>query len=103
MERDAAAASTEYLAQTRSDIETFIAREQVELCVERGVCEVAPEDGVRYFSFTDPRGGSSDSMVCAVGHLDPADVLVVDVHEGLSRPTYINGWSPKPTRVTANQ
>jgi hypothetical protein len=77
LERDHAAASAEYLAQFRSDIEGFVSREQVEACVERGLCERAPVDGTRYFSFTDPSGGSADSMACAIGHLD-GDMLVVD-------------------------
>jgi hypothetical protein len=77
LERDHAAASAEYLAQFRSDIEGFISREQVECCVERGMRERPPIDGIRYFSFTDPSGGSVDSMVCAIGHMD-GDILVVD-------------------------
>jgi hypothetical protein len=85
LERDHAAASAEYLAQFRSDIETFISREQVEACVESGVCERAPVKGVRYFSFTDPSGGSSDSMVCAVGHMD-GDMLMVDAIRELRSP-----------------
>jgi hypothetical protein len=36
LERDAAAASAEYLAQFRSDLEVFISREAVEACVARG-------------------------------------------------------------------
>jgi hypothetical protein len=81
LERDSAAASAEYLAQFRSDIETFVAREQVEACVEAGVRERPPIKGVGYFSFTDPSGGSSDAMVCTVGHMD-GDMLVVDMlHE----------------------
>jgi hypothetical protein len=85
LERDHAAASTEYLAQFRSDIETFIAREQVDACVEHGVYERAPIKGVRYFSFTDPSGGSSDSMVCAVGHMDD-DMLVIDAIREIRSP-----------------
>lgn len=77
LERDHAAASAEYLAQFRTDIEGFISREQVEACVERGLRERPPVDGTRYFSFTDPSGGSGDSMACAVGHMD-GDMLVVD-------------------------
>jgi hypothetical protein len=77
LERDRAAASAEYLGQFRSDIETFVSREQVESCIEAGVRERAPVKGVSYLSFTDPSGGSSDSMVTAIGHLDD-DMLVVD-------------------------
>jgi hypothetical protein len=81
LERDPAAASAEYLAQFRSDIETFVAREQVEACVESGCRERPPVKGVSYFSFTDPSGGSSDSMVCAVGHMDGGMLVVDMLHE----------------------
>jgi hypothetical protein len=78
LERDHAAASAEFLAQFRSDIESFISLEAVQSCVEHGVYERAPTNGVQYFSFTDGAGGSGgDSAVCAVGHMD-GDVLVVD-------------------------
>ena len=56
----------------------------MEACVD-GVRERAPVNGTRYFSFTDPSGGSSDSMVCAVGHLD-SDVLVVDALREIRSP-----------------
>jgi hypothetical protein len=39
MERDSAAASAEYLAQFRTDVEGFITREAVEACVNLGVRE----------------------------------------------------------------
>ena len=82
---DPSRASAEYMAQFRTDIESFIARQQVEACIEAGVHERPPAKGVRYFSFTDPSGGSSDSMVCAVGHMD-GDVLVVDAVREIRSP-----------------
>jgi hypothetical protein len=85
LERDHAAASAEYLAQFRSDIETFVAREQVEACVESGCRERPPVKGVSYFSFTDPSGGSADSMVCSVAHMD-GDMLVVDAVREIRSP-----------------
>jgi hypothetical protein len=85
LERDHAAASAEFLARFRDDISSFVDREQVEACVERGVRERPPAKGTRYFSFTDPSGGSSDSMVCAVAHMD-ADVLVVDAVREIRSP-----------------
>src|SRR5215472_10532240 len=83
-ERDPASAAAEWLAEFRSDIEGFVDREAVEACVD-GVRERAPVNGTRYFSFTDPSGGSSDSMVCAVGHLG-SDVLVVDALREIRSP-----------------
>jgi hypothetical protein len=49
------------------------------------VFERPPVKGVRYVSFTDPSGGSSDSMVYAVGHLDD-DILVVDCVREIKAP-----------------
>jgi len=82
---DPSRARAEYMAQFRTDIESFINREAVEACVEQGIRERPPAKGVRYFSFTDPSGGSADSMVCAVGHMD-GDVLVVDAVREIRSP-----------------
>jgi hypothetical protein len=68
MDRDAASASAEYLAQFRTDIESYVSREAVEACVVDGCFERPPAPGVSYFSFCDPSGGSSDSMVLALAH-----------------------------------
>lgn len=82
MERDAASASAEYLAEFRKDIESFVSIEAVMACVDRGVYERAPVRGVSYESFADPSGGSADSFTLGVGHLDCSDwqkqVVVVD-------------------------
>jgi hypothetical protein len=43
LERDGAAASAEYLAQFRTDVEGFITREAVEDCVNLGVHERPPQ------------------------------------------------------------
>ena len=83
--RDEASARAEYLGQFRDDIVAFIDRERVLACIEPGVFERPPVKGVRYMSFTDPSGGSSDSMVCAVGHLDD-DLLVVDCVREIKAP-----------------
>ncbi len=77
MERDRSDAEAEYGALFRSDLESFISIEVVQSCVERGVLERPPSGGRKYVSFTDPSGGSGDSMVGAVGHLE-GGILVVD-------------------------
>jgi hypothetical protein len=83
--RDHAKASAEYLGQFRSDIESFVSREQVEACVEVGIRERAPATGIKYFSFTDPSGGSSDAMVCAIAHREK-DTIVVDAVREIRAP-----------------
>src|SRR5207244_2358090 len=55
--RDHAAASAEYLAQFRNDLETFVPYEVVASCVGDHV-EMAPlTEHAPYFAFTDPSGG----------------------------------------------
>src|SRR3974390_1464310 len=61
LERDASAATAEYLAELRSDIENFVRVEAVEACVVKGLFERAPVRSVQYSAFTDPSGGSQDS------------------------------------------
>ena len=68
LERDPASASAEYLANFRTDIESFISREAVEACVELGVFERLLLSGVSYLAFVDPSGGSADSFTLAIAH-----------------------------------
>jgi hypothetical protein len=77
MERDPSWASSEYLAEFRTDVQAFVAREAVEACVSRGVFERPAIEGVRYVAFCDPSGGSSDSMTLAIAHLE-RDVAILD-------------------------
>jgi hypothetical protein len=77
VERDPASAASKYLAEFRTDVQAFVSREAVEQCVSPGVFERAPIEGVPYYAFVDPSGGSSDSMTLAIGHREK-DVLVLD-------------------------
>lgn len=86
MERDPAHASAEYLAQFRSDIESYINREAVEAVVSRGVRERATVAGVRYFGFVDPSGGTADSFSIAVAHAEDDRVVLDCVRE--TRPPF---------------
>ena len=76
-ERDPAAASAEYGAEFRSDVEAFISRESVEACVVAGLFERPPATTQRYFGFVDPSGGSSDAMTLAIAHRE-GDSNVLD-------------------------
>jgi hypothetical protein len=71
LEDDPAAASAEWLAQWRTDIESYVSREAVDACVARGRFELPPMTGIQYAAFLDPAGGSSgagggDSMTLAI-------------------------------------
>jgi hypothetical protein len=78
MERDPAAASAEYLAIFRTDVETLIAREAVEACVISGRHELRPVSGTSYVAFCDPSGGSGNSMALAIAHRDKNGRVVLD-------------------------
>jgi hypothetical protein len=80
LEKDAAAASAEYLAQFRSDLEAFVRREAIEACIfTPGIVERPHQPGTMYYAFVDPSGGSADSMTMCVAHKDDRrDCVVVD-------------------------
>jgi hypothetical protein len=70
MAEDPARASAEYLAQFRTDVETFISREVIDAAVVPGRHDLPRMDGVTYTGFTDPSGGSSDSMALSICHVE---------------------------------
>jgi hypothetical protein len=67
---DPARAEAEYLAQFRSDLEEFVSREILEACISHGVFERRRQYQRAYFAFTDPSGGSSDSMCLCIAHVE---------------------------------
>ena len=78
LSEDPARASAEYLAQFRTDIESFVNIEAVRACVQPNVFERSPQPGISYHSFVDPAGGSGqDSMTLAIGHIDHVKQIVV--------------------------
>lgn len=95
LERDRAAASAEYLAQFRTDIESFVPYEIVQACIGDHV-EMAPLSTHRYSAFVDPSGGSADSFTMAISHRD-GDRVIVDatreVRPPFSPETVINDFS----------
>ncbi len=84
---DPIAAATEYGAEFRKDVMAFVTEDIVAAAVSvRGWN--APEEGVRYFAFCDPAGGSgSDSMTLAIAHADYARrKVVLDLLVGVEPP-----------------
>jgi hypothetical protein len=80
LEEDPEKNKAEYLAQFRTDIESFIDRALVESLVVPGRIELAPVPGIKYHSFVDPASGSGkDSMTLSIAHKDPSNgLLLVD-------------------------
>jgi hypothetical protein len=77
MERDPASASAEYLAQFRTDIESFVSIEAVNACVSRGVFERRRQPSISYSAAADPSGGSVDSFTLCIGHVDHSKQAVI--------------------------
>jgi len=75
---DPAKAASEYGAEFRSDIESFVGLEVVLSAVEKGVYERPPRPGIVYRGFCDPSGGHNDSYTLAIAH-SSADKLVLDL------------------------
>jgi hypothetical protein len=76
VEADPEAASAEYGAEFRGDLEIFISREAIEACVSRGVPTRAPLLNVSYSAFVDPSGGSNDAMTVAIAHREGEKVVL---------------------------
>lgn len=83
LERDPAAASAEYLAEFRSDIDSVISREELDAVTRSSPLTLPPVTGTRYSAFTDPTGGGKDEFTLAVGHAQRGTGLfVVDLVAG---------------------
>jgi hypothetical protein len=70
MAEDPTRAQAEYFAQFRTDVETFISREVIDAAVVPGRHDLPRMDGVVYTGFTDPSGGSADSMTLSICHVE---------------------------------
>jgi hypothetical protein len=85
IERDAAAAASEWLAEFRNDIAAFVPREIVKRCVSTDIAERPYRPGLRYTAFVDASGGTSDSMTLAIGHRE-GDLIITDVVREIRAP-----------------
>jgi hypothetical protein len=81
LEADPASAAAEYMAQFRTDVETYISRDVVEAAVIQGRYELPRIEHVHYHAFVDPSGGSSDSMTLAICHMQGNRVIVDAIRE----------------------
>lgn len=77
-EDDPAAASAEFGARFRSDLESYVSREVVDRATVTDRTELPPMRDVSYVAFCDPAGGSGgDSMTLAIAHFDTERACVV--------------------------
>ncbi|MBX3350113.1 MAG: hypothetical protein KF747_15415 [Nitrospira sp.] len=84
-EADATAARSEWYAEFRNDLSSFLDVGLIERAVTVGVRERPPIHGMRYQGFADPSGGSHDSFTLAIAHQDK-DRVVLDVCRGIKPP-----------------
>ena len=86
MADDPARAAAEYLAEFRTDIETFLDDALIERAVEYGrPAELPPCDGVVYFAFVDMSGGGREASALSILHRD-GERFVADVVRGRRGP-----------------
>lgn len=85
IERDPEAAKAEYMAQFRSDLETFISTEIVDSCTVPSRVELPPISSIHYKAFVDPSGGSKDAMTLAIAHKE-GDLAVLDAVRAIKPP-----------------
>jgi hypothetical protein len=79
LREDPQAASAEWEAEWRSDVEAFISHELVEGVTVPDRFELPKVEGVQYFAFADPSGGRQDSFTLAIAHAEPNGKTVLDV------------------------
>jgi hypothetical protein len=69
LEKDPARNRAEYLAEFRTDLETFVVAEIVAACVTQpGLRVRPPQPNQSYYGACDPSGGSADSFVAGICH-----------------------------------
>src|SRR5262245_28701468 len=81
LQRDHAAASAEYLAQFRNDLETFVPYEVVAACVGDHTEQAPLTEHQPYYAFCDPSGGSSDAFTLSIAHREGERTIVDAIRE----------------------
>lgn len=78
---DPVRAASEWHAEFRGDVETFITRVALDAAVVPGRLELPPRQGVGYVAFLDPAGSGSvnaDSFTAAIAHRGSDQRVIVD-------------------------
>jgi hypothetical protein len=76
LKEDPAAASAEWEAEFRADIEAFMPPEFIEAVIIPGRYELAKEDRADYKAFIDPSGGRQDSFTLAISHKKDGKIIL---------------------------
>lgn len=83
--RDPVAFKSEYQAQFRDDLETYLSELDLEAVEAKGRLMIPFVRGRRYYCFVDPSGGKNDSFTFAVGHVEN-NKAVIDRQEEYKSP-----------------
>ena len=70
---DYSAGKSEWMAEFRDDLETFLTTEMIERAIEEGRMERPMFDDVTYYAFVDPSGGRADSFTLAIAHRESGE------------------------------
>ena len=81
LERDHAAASAEYLAEFRTDVETLLTVESIDAVTIPNRRELPPQEGRKYYAFADPSGGSADSFTIGIAHVEGKTAVLDAIRE----------------------
>ncbi|MGB7296811.1 MAG: hypothetical protein WBC70_14595 [Candidatus Aminicenantales bacterium] len=75
MDEDPARAASEYQAEFRADLETYLSVEAIEACIMPGRFEIPKLSDAFYFAFVDPSGGRGDSMTMSIVHKEEERII----------------------------
>lgn len=79
LEADSEGGRSEWLAEFRSDISSFISHELVESATIPGRHSLPWLKGIQYHAFADPSGGRQDSFTLGIAHRNAEGRTVLDV------------------------
>jgi len=89
MKNDYAAAKSEWLAEFREDLASFVSPEVIDALIIPGRYELPKIQGVTYYAFVDPAGGSGkDSMTLSIFHKEVETGRIVQDCIRVQRPPF---------------
>lgn len=77
---DPIAASAEYDAKFRTDVETYVSLEAIEACLREGHPELPYSTRHVYSAFVDPSGGVADAFTLCIAHREGRQVVIDLAH-----------------------